>query len=181
MKAKPFLLFLLIVSIIVITAGISMADDGAMFRKNVSHTPDQETERANLNHMAFYVPAQSSNGTLLTEGIDYYAADGTTVVENRLYAKPLVAVYIDALPEPEEGEEGIYHILSGGAGIGAHDAYAALSLDDGATWKRTNLSLSADLSSFTLANGTPFPGDAHTSCLIPFPQPVPAPPPVASP
>ncbi|HSJ57549.1 MAG TPA: choice-of-anchor O protein, partial [Anaerolineae bacterium] len=32
---------------------------------------------------------------------------------------------------------------------------------DGTTWKRTNLSLSADLSSFTLADGHPYPGDAH--------------------
>jgi hypothetical protein len=48
-----------------------------------------------------------------------------------------------------------------GAGFGAHDAYAAHSLDDGTTWKRTNLSLSADLSSFILANGHEYPGDAH--------------------
>ena len=48
-----------------------------------------------------------------------------------------------------------------GAGFGAHDAYAALSLDDGASWKRTNLSNSADLSSFTWRTGEPYPGDAH--------------------
>ena len=79
------------------------------------------------------------------------------MVDTRDYAKPLVAVYIDALEHDEEEDE---HILSG-AGFGEHDAYAALSLDDGATWKRTNLSMSADLSSFTLANGEPYPGDAH--------------------
>ena len=32
-----------------------------MFRRNISKTPDQVTERANLNHMSFYVPAQSSD------------------------------------------------------------------------------------------------------------------------
>ena len=30
------------------------------------------------------------------------------------------------------------------------DTYGAVSLDDGATWKQTNLSQSADLSSFNL-------------------------------
>jgi hypothetical protein len=137
--------------------GSVLADDGIMHRRNVPKTPELETERANLNHMSFYVPAQKSDGTLLTEGVTYLAADGSTV-ETREYAKPLVSVYIDALPE--EHEE-IISVTSGGAGIGAHDAYAAVSLDDGATWKRTNLSTSADLSSFTLANGIEFPGDAH--------------------
>lgn len=158
MKTKYFLIFLLLVSIIAIISSISLADDGEMFRRNISKTPDQETERAAINHMALYVPAQSSNGTVGVP-IEYYDAAGV-LVETRDYAKPLVAVYIDALPEHEE-EGGIYNILSGGAGLGEHDAYAALSLDDGTSWKRTNLSLSADLSSFTLADGTPFPGDAH--------------------
>jgi hypothetical protein len=56
--------------------------------------------------------------------------------ETREYAKPLVAVYIDACRTKMK--------MSGShrqrGGFGAHDAYAALSLDDGATWKRTNLS-----------------------------------------
>ncbi len=80
------------------------------------------------------------------------------MVDTREYAKPLVSVYIDALPEEEE--EGLSGILSG-AGFGAHDAYAAHSLDDGTTWKRTNLSNSADLSSFVLKDGHEYPGDAH--------------------
>lgn len=160
MRSKLKLMVILVVLGGLLLAGAVAADDGPMFRRNVSHTPDQETERANINHMAFYVPAQSSDGTLLTEGLEYVSSDGT-FVETRYHAKPLVSVYIDALPEEHEEEEGIYSILSGGAGFGAHDAYAALSLDDGATWKRTNLSLSADLSSFNLANGLAFPGDAH--------------------
>ncbi|MBN1179815.1 MAG: hypothetical protein JXD18_11410 [Anaerolineae bacterium] len=148
-----------IVMLVAMALGLSIttsAEDGPMFRRNVSSTPDQETERANLMHMTFYVPAQAANGTLLTEGIDYYAADNTTLVDTRYYAKPLVAVYIDALPEDHEEE-----LLRSGTSFGAHDAYAAVSLDDGATWKRTNLSLSADLSSFMLENGLPYPGDAH--------------------
>jgi hypothetical protein len=158
MNKKHWLIFILLA--IAFIAATVAADDGAMFRRDISKTPDQETERANINHMAFYVPAQTSNGELTT--IEYFYADNITDTADltRDYAKPLVAVYIDALPEEHE-EDAVYSIMSGGAGLGHHDAYAALSLDDGATWKRTNLSLSADLSSFTLADGTPFPGDAH--------------------
>jgi hypothetical protein len=158
MNKKLRTIFILVIAAIFLMSGIAQADDGAMFRKNISKTPDQETDGANINHMAFYVPAQAADGTLL-EGIDYYLADGT-LYETREYAKPLVAVYLDAYPEEEEEGDGIYQIL-GGAGFGEHDAYAAVSLDDGATWKDTNLSESAHLSSFYLANGEPYPGDVH--------------------
>jgi hypothetical protein len=156
MRSKVRILILVALAAAMLCTGVVLADDGQLFRRNVSKTPDEETERANLNHMSFYVPAQSSDGTLL-EGIDYYDAEGA-VVETRAYAKPLIAVYIDSLPEDEHNEE--LSIMSG-TSFGAHDAYAAVSLDDGATWKRTNLSMSADLSSFVLANGHPYPGDAH--------------------
>jgi len=150
MKSKKVLWSILtVIMLLSMTVGSALADDGEMFRKNVSKTPDQETERANINHMSFYVPAQAADGTQVTITYEYLDA---TLNEDRDYAKPLVAVYIDALPEEE---------TKSGAGFGAHDAYAAVSLDDGATWKSTNLSGSAHLSSFTLANGEPYPGDAH--------------------
>ena len=136
---KTRILSLTVMLIMLITSLGFAEEDGVMFRRNVSHTPDQETERANINHMAFYVPAQTSDGTVGVP-IEYYDITDT-LVDTRDYAKPLVSVYIDALPEEVDD----YAVRSGGAGIGAHDAYAALSLDDGATWKRTNLSLSADL------------------------------------
>ena len=152
MKKKNILILvgLLVLALVV---GLTSADDGAMFRRNISKTPLGETERAVIVMMTFYVPAQSSDGTLLLDdGID----------ETREFAKPLVAVYIDGIEEEHEEEDGDDIIASmSGAGFGEHDAYAALSLDDGDTWKRTNLSMSADLSSFTLANGEPYPGDAH--------------------
>ena len=150
-------ILLYVILLMALAAGIVYADDGIMFRRNVSKTPDQETERANLNHMSFYVPAQTSARELTTIQYEYITSTITSTF-TREYAKPLVAVYIDSLPE-EETTEGL-GIMSG-AGFGAHDAYAALSLDDGATWKRTNLSNSADLSSFYLADGHPYPGDAH--------------------
>jgi hypothetical protein len=155
---KLYRILVVLAALALLTSTLVSADDGVMFRKNISKTPEQETERANINHMAFYVPAQSSDGTLL-EGIEYYLADGS-LHETREYAKPLVAVYIDGLPPEEPEGLGNYAVLSG-AGWGEHDAHAALSLDDGDSWKRTNLSESAHLSSFTLANGFPYPGDAH--------------------
>ena len=149
MKARIILAILIVLSMLITSVGF--ADDGAMFVKNVSGTPDQETERANINHMAFYVPMQNANGRVLTEEdmatqyfVDYVGDDtAKSLVGTRLYAKPLVSVYIDDLEEE-------VHLGSGGAGMAAHDAYAAVSLDDGASWKRTNLSHSAHLSSFTL-------------------------------
>ncbi|MGC9336457.1 MAG: choice-of-anchor O protein, partial [Anaerolineae bacterium] len=163
MKIKTMSLALLVIMLV---SSLAFADDGAYFVKNVSGTPDLETERANMAMMNFYVPMQNANGRLLVEGedtatmyyTDYPGDDAQKVLyETRGYAKPLVSVYIDALPEEHEEVS----IMSGGAGIGAHDAYASFSLDDGHTWKATNLSNSAHLTSFTLANGTPFPGDAH--------------------
>ncbi len=169
MRKRLIILITLAVVGALLLAGAVLADDGATFVKNVSGTPDQETERANLLQMNFYVPMQNANGRLLVEGedeatkyyTDYPGDDTQKVLSYTLgYAKPLVAVYIDALPEEHEEEEGIYSILSG-AGFGAHDAYGTYSLDDGHTWKATNLSSSAALSSFTLENGEPYPGDAH--------------------
>ena len=51
--------------------------------------------------------------------------------------------------------------IQGGITFGEFDAFAGVSLDDGTTWKTTNLSRSADLSSFNLANGHAYPGDVH--------------------
>jgi hypothetical protein len=48
--------------------------------------------------------------------------------------------------------------IAGGLILGEFDAFAGVSLDDGTSWKRTNLSRSADLSSFNLANGQAYPG-----------------------
>lgn len=159
MKAKYFLFLLLIVSLIVITSSISRAEDGLLFRRDISKTPDAETEKAAIYMMDFYVPAQASTG-LVSPVVYPFLADGTTIAyEDRDYAKPLVTVWIDDLggAEPPEGMVSI----QGGISFGHFDAFAGVSLDDGTSWKRTNLSRSADLSSFTLANGHPYPGDVH--------------------
>ena len=142
-------------------AATAWSDDGEMFRKNVSKTPELETEHAALRMLPLYVPAQTSDGTLLgEEGIEYPLVDGSTEQqpENRLYARPLITLYTDGHVEGIE-EEG----YGGFPGHGKRDAYGAVSLDDGASWKRTNLSKSADLSSFKIKDGkmkVPYPGVA---------------------
>jgi hypothetical protein len=52
--------------LLVVAAGLA-ADDGLLLRKNLSRTPDYETEFAGINMAKFYVDAQKSDGTLLTD------------------------------------------------------------------------------------------------------------------
>ena len=59
----------------------------------------------------------------------------------------------------------------GGLVIGEFDAFVAHSLDDGATWKTTNVSESADKSSFNLANGTAYPGAVYRHGSVHHRQP----------
>lgn len=123
----------------VLSTGLAVADDGLKVSKSMSHEgnpiegPIPEADHAFIGMMKFYVPAQAANGTV--EGIDYYDVD-ETLVETREAAKPLVGVYMYG---PVEGVDGV-----GFVGHGKRDAYAAVSLDDGVTWKNTNLSESAD-------------------------------------
>ena len=161
MKLLPLSISLFLTgSIALFTAGITFADDSTMFRKNVSKTPELETEHAAIRMLPLYVPAHSSDGTLLTEGIDYFNADGT-LVENREYVRPLIVHYNDGHVDLIE-EDG----YGGFPGHGQRDAYGAVSFDDGATWNRTNLSRSGDKYSIKLKDGkrkAPYYGDVLRS------------------
>jgi hypothetical protein len=162
MKARTKIILVTAILLLALTlGGVALADDGQMFRRNVSGTPDQESGDAAIASMPFYVPAQAADGTILTDGIPYYDKEGN-LVETRDYAQPLVTVYIDNLPHEDGASPKLIDpgAIDTGTGFGARDVYVALSLDDGATWKNTNVSRSADLSSFTLQNGTEYPGDA---------------------
>src|SRR6056297_3965229 len=124
--------------------------DSNMFRKNVSKTEETVNTKAKLELMKGYVPSQKANGDLVD--LNYYSQilDKNTgeyieeLIETRTEAKPLITVYTDEIP-----------------GTGASDVFAAVSRDEGATWKITNISKSADKSSFKLANGEDFPGDVR--------------------
>jgi hypothetical protein len=143
MKAIPFIL------LIVMLAWPALAEDGQLFIRDISKTPDLETDHATMKVLQMNVPTLSATGESIS--ISYYNQDGT-VYETRDYAKPLVAFYHDGpVVHPEDA--------GGFPGHGERDVYGAYSLDDGATWKRTNLSRSADRSSFRLHDGTDYPGD----------------------
>ena len=134
-----------------LAAGLAMsiasADDGLLLRRNISNTPDYETEFAGINVAQFYVPAQASDGTLLTEGIVYQDFNEDELY-TRLDAKPLVSVYTDGVVT---GITGVGFI-----GHGKRDIYGAVSFDDGATWKKTNLSNTGTKKFKVLTEGRPF-------------------------
>jgi len=129
-----------------------------------------EAEHAFADFMKFYVPAQAASGELLTAtaagGIAYCDIDNQpesgedciNPVETLGVAKPLINVFIYG-PQFEVDHTAFAHRW--------FDTYAAVSLDDGETFKKTNLSESADLSSFNLeedpkdSNKDPLPND-HT-------------------
>ncbi|HOU12002.1 MAG TPA: choice-of-anchor O protein [Anaerolineae bacterium] len=159
MKSRRIRSFLVVLVLLSLTSQFAFAEDGILFRRNVSGTPDAETEQAALFMMDFYVPAQSAAGVVGPVS-NYILADGTTVgYEPRYYAKPLISAYIDDIGV-HVGEEEEEVSTFGHVAIGAFDAFVGVSLDDGTTWRTTNLSRASDLSSFTLANGHEYPGDA---------------------
>ena len=80
-----------------------------------------------------------------------------TLIECRDVAKPLAVSYlgeIDIFDDDVTTEFWDNRF--------AHDLHVAVSRDDGATWKRMNVSRMADLSSFDLETGEPFPGTVRS-------------------
>ena len=141
-------------AVLLSSAGAVIADDGEKVSKSMSHDGNAdvfepytlENEHAFVDMMEFYVPTQGSNG--LVAPVDYYNVD-EALVDTRELAKPLVGVYINGEVHDVNGEEVVdgEGATVGFVGHGTRDAFAAISLDDGTTWKNTNLSESADLSS----------------------------------
>jgi hypothetical protein len=145
------LLLALSAALIAVTTATTFADDGARLFRQISSPPGQvgspepEGEHAFIDFMNFYVPAQMASGELTT--INYCTADEGVNCETAAitseFAKPLVTFFVYGpvitFDDPS---------TSGFPGHGRRDAYAAVSLDDGETWKRTNLSNSGDKSSF---------------------------------
>lgn len=119
-----------------------------VFRKNVSRSEETQTSKAKIEVLPVYVPAHRANGDPVE--LTYRDAYGA-VTSVRTEAKPLVAVYAEEMQGCYiEGEDRL-----------ARDVYAAVSVDEGSTWKRVNLSRSADRSSFALENGFEYLGDTH--------------------
>ncbi|MGD8791033.1 MAG: choice-of-anchor O protein [Anaerolineae bacterium] len=164
MKRKSLLLSLLV--IVLVSSLTFAADDGPHYQRNVSRTPDTMTGASQMSVMHLYVPAQDTQGEppdTDSGQLEYYAGDcnnqdtsNCSLAYTRPEAKPIIATYNDGIEE-EEPLAGF--AIQTGAGFGERDAFAALSLDDGATWKNWNLSDSAARSSFVLRNGHHYPGD----------------------
>ena len=121
-------------------ANLDRSTNGNMFRKNISRTPDLISSKSKLDIMPMWFPALRADGS--HEPIEYYDENGS-LIRTADTAKPVVITYTDSVPE-----------------TGAEDIFAAISRDDGKTFKRSNLSRAADKSSFVLANGQPYFGDA---------------------
>ena len=159
MKLLPLTLFTSAFTLL--ATGIGLADDGAMLRRNVSRTPALESAHAAIRTLPLYVPAQAASGELVP--IEYYDADGA-LIETREYARPLISHYTDGHVEGID-EEG----YGGFPGHGNRDAFGAVSLDDGETWKETNLSKSGNLSSIRVKLGgrqkIDYPGDVGRSFM----------------
>jgi PKD repeat protein len=143
-------------AVLLASTAVLVADDGTIVRKNLSNTPAYDTEYVSLRMLPLYVPAQTSAGALDLDGIPYHAADGT-LAQTLFYAQPLIETYQDGPVTHIEEYEAF-------PGHGARDAYAAVSLDDGLTWKRTNLSNSAKRSSIRIDRKS-YPGDTLRNFL----------------
>ncbi len=125
------------------------AEDGALFVRDVSKTPDFETDHATIRVLYMNVPALTSGGEA-TE-VTYLDKEDAEV-ETRDHVKPLISFYHDG-PVVHPEDSGAF------PGHGNRDVFGAVSLDDGTTWKRSNLSNSGYRSSFRLKDGTDYPGD----------------------
>ncbi|MEE4175657.1 MAG: hypothetical protein V2I57_15535, partial [Xanthomonadales bacterium] len=134
---------------VALSAGMTVsafADDGQILRRQISsppgltEDPEPEGEHAFITTMGFLVPTQRANGAL--EPVEYYNIDDV-LVKTEDKAKPLISVYVYG---PVIGFDDFSQ--SGFPGHGRRDAFGAVSLDDGETWKVTNLSNSGDLDVF---------------------------------
>ncbi|MFO7608620.1 MAG: choice-of-anchor O protein [Candidatus Krumholzibacteriia bacterium] len=114
--------------------------NNVMFRKNVAKTPELGSAKAKMDVAGMWFPARRANND--TTVIEYYDENGA-LIRTATRAKPIVVTYTDEDPV-----------------TGAPDVWAAISRDDGETWKRKNLSRAGDRSSFTTKDGTTFYGDA---------------------
>jgi hypothetical protein len=108
-----------------------------VFDQDVVNEALPVSDHAFTDWMKFYVPSQAASG--LIGPIEYLNID-EALVETLEVAKPLINVFIYG-PDFEVDGTAFGHSFM--------DTYAAVSLDDGVTFKETNLSESATESSWT--------------------------------
>ncbi|MCA9926809.1 MAG: hypothetical protein KC421_30790, partial [Anaerolineales bacterium] len=163
--------------------------ESGIYRKNISKTEEWGEDNQKLEVMPVYFPGVRSNGeptfcdmndnNLLDEGeegVPYeewrlngdpdgetcdprYDGDAcqVTLIECREVAKPIVVTYLQEVDIFAENVTTAFY-----SDRFSNDVFTAISRDDGATWKRMNVSRMADLTSFTLETGEPFPGTTRS-------------------
>lgn len=127
-------------------ARLEQALGNSLLRRNISKSPEYAVDKPKLDIVPIWVPARKADGTATV--VEYKDKDGN-VIENRDKVKPLIVTYTE---EQDNTNKGMRR---------ASDIITAVSLDDGATWKRFNVSHMAGHSSFTLGTGEKFPGDSR--------------------
>lgn len=103
-------------------------------RANVSKTPEFLSNKAKIAQLTQYTQARKSDGTAINpvDGKCTVTTESGATLEigvirtGKCQVQPQVVTYVDAIE------------------TGAQDTFAAVSLDDGQTWRRSNLSHSAD-------------------------------------
>jgi hypothetical protein len=158
-------------------AGLSAS---GIFRKNIAKTADWAESNQKLEVMPVYFPGVRSDGepSLCADGSAGVAyqewrmngdpageecdprLDGDacviTEIECREVAKPLLSTYMQQIDIFDESVTTDFYPARF-----SFDIITAISRDDGATWKRMNVSRMADLSSFSLETGEPFAGTCN--------------------
>lgn len=108
--------------------------EGTVDRANVSKTPEFGSNKAKIAQLTQYTQARTSDGTAINP-VDGKCVAGVlrkVGTSSKCQVQPQVVTYVD--------EVDFDKVL----GNGPQDTFAAVSLDDGATWRRTNLSHSAE-------------------------------------
>ncbi|MCF8161461.1 MAG: hypothetical protein K9J76_12210 [Polaromonas sp.] len=164
MKSKRRSTVLAAVMAVGIVAVAAYATVGEQISKSLTNTIKLDwteppvAEHAFVKYLRYYVPAQTAAGAATTVKYQAYTADDSegAILKERTVAKPAISAFMYGPAYVPDGSGGFI-------GHGRRDIYAALSLDDGTTWKQYNISESADKSSFDIATAIKDPGDGTTS------------------
>ncbi len=158
-----------------------------IFRKKISKTPETYSGEALIQPMEVYVKAKNTKGqnyirdsvgelvVCCAEGeVSDACADCTATPDSEFaMIKPLIVTYIGENDDVPFNNVPMYD--PNGDGVAdeglrfARDVYVAISLDDGLTWKESNLSRTSTKSSFSVATGAgdlAYPGDSESQGLI---------------
>lgn len=127
---------------------IAQDGDSGVDRANVSKTPEFASNKAKIAQLTQYTQARTSDGSAINpdpvDGKCTVTTESGTVIpigvvrSGKCQVQPQVVTYVDEVD------------LDTVLGNGPQDTFGAVSLDDGQTWRRTNLSHSADKSSIKI-------------------------------